>query len=423
MVAEELATAVDVVVIGAGQAGLATSHYLQAFGVEHVVLERGMVGESWRTARWDSFTLVTPNWMTRLPGEYLEPGSAERFITREELVARLERLAARLPVHTGVDVVSVTLGRSGYRVLTTAGLVSARVVVVAGGGQRRPTIPRLARALPLPVHQIDASRYRAPGALAPGAVLVVGSGQSGVQIAEELAAAGRDVLLATSKLARVPRRYRGRDVHEWSVELGLYDQPVEQITDRRQLHEAHPMLSGARGGHTMALQQLARDGVRLLGRLTDVDDTKLRFAADLPDNIRHADDHAAKFRDIVDQHIARAGMVAPPPDTDPAERPWNGADSAALALDSRAERIGTVVWATGFGPDLDWLTVPVRARDGSLAHRRGITALPGLYVVGYPWLSTRGSGILYGVDADAARIAQHAAGALGAAPHEPAIAS
>jgi len=420
---EELPTAVDVVVIGAGQAGLATSHYLRAFGVAHVVLERGLVGESWRSARWDSFTLVTPNWMTRLPGAYLEPGSAEDFLMRDELVARLERLATRLPVRTGVDVVSVTPGHNGYRVQTTAGLVSARVVVLAGGGQRHPIIPRLAEALPLSVHQIDASRYRAPGELGPGAVLVVGSGQSGTQIAEELAAAGRDVLLATSRVARVPRRYRGRDVHEWSVELGLYDLPTEQVTDRRQLREAHPMLSGARGGHTIALQQLARDGVRLLGRLTDIDDTKLRFAADLPDNIRHADEQAARFRNLVDQHVARSGMLAAPPDTDPAERPWDGADGAALVLDSRAERIGSVVWATGFGPDLEWLNVPVLTRDGSLAHRRGITALPGLYLVGYPWLSTRGSGILYGVDADASRIAQHAAAALGAGDADQAIAS
>ena len=420
---EELPTAVDVVVVGAGQAGLATSHYLQAFGVEHVVLERGRVGETWRTARWHSFTLVTPNWMTRLPGEYLEPGSAERFLFRGELVARLERLAARLPVRTDVDVVSVAPGHSGYRVQTTSGLVRARVVVVAGGGQRRPTIPGLAEALPLTVQQLDASRYRAPDAVGPGAVLVVGSGQSGVQITEELAAAGRDVLLATSRVARAPRRYRGRDVHEWSVELGVYDQPTEQVSDRRQLREAHPMLSGARGGHTIALQQLARDGVRLLGRLTEVDDTKLRFAPNLPDNIRYADEQAARFRNMVDQHIARVGVVAPPPDIDPVERTWNGADRAALVLDSRTERIGTVIWATGFGPDLNWLDVPVLARDGSLAHRRGITALPGLYLVGHPWLSTRGSGILYGVDADAGRIAQHAAADLGAGDGDLAVPS
>jgi putative flavoprotein involved in K+ transport len=174
------------------------------------------------------------------------------------------------------------------------------------------------------------------------------------------------------------------------------------------------MLSGARGGHTIALQQLARDGVRLLGRLTEVDDTKLRFAPDLPDNIRYADEQAARFRNMVDQHIARTGVVAPLPDIDPVEQTWDGADSAGLVLDSRTERIGTVIWATGFGPDLDWLDVPVLARDGTLAHRRGITALPGLYLVGHPWLSTRGSGILYGVDADAARIAQHAAADLGA---------
>jgi putative flavoprotein involved in K+ transport len=417
---QELPTAIDVVVIGAGQAGLTTSHYLRAFGIEHVVLERERIGESWRSARWDSFTLVTPNWMTRLPGEYLEPGTAAQFLPRDLLVARLERLATNLPVRTGVEVLSVRPALNGYRVQTSTGQLRAQVVVAAAGGQRIPTIPPFAQGLSGHVYQLDASRYRAPNALPTGGVLVVGSGQSGVQIAEELAATGRDVLLSTSPVARVPRRYRGRDVHEWSVELGIYDQPVEQISDRRQLREAHPMLSGSRGGHTIALQQLARDGVRLLGWLTDMDDTKLRFASDLPDTLRYADERAAQFRKAVDEHIARTGIVAPPPDVDPAEQPWRGVVSQDLTLDSRAEDIGTVIWTTGFRPDLDWLDVPVVAPDGTLAHRRGITALPGLYLVGYPWLSTRGSGILYGVDADAARIAQHAASALGVAHLETA---
>jgi putative flavoprotein involved in K+ transport len=400
---------VDVVVVGAGQAGLAVSYYLRAFGVEHVVLERGLVGESWRSARWDSFTLVTPNWMNRLPGYQIAAGTGADFISRDAVVGLLEGFATGLPVREGTEVHSVTAADGGYLVATPAQKFSARAVVIAGGGQRVPVIPPLAAALPADIHQCDAARYRNPASLPPGAALVVGSGQSGAQIADELAAAGRQVLLATSRVARVPRRYRGRDVHEWSVELGLYDQATETVTDPAEFREPHPMLSGAHGGHTVALQQLARDGVRLLGRLVGAEDTKLAFTASLAENMHYADRRAAGFRRAVDSYVAGAGVTAPPPDTDPAEFPLPEVCDTPLALDMRAEGITSVVWCTGFGPDTGWVHVPVLRADGLPVHHRGVTASPGLYVAGYPWLSTRGSGILYGVAADAARIAQHIA--------------
>jgi putative flavoprotein involved in K+ transport len=223
---------VDVIVVGAGQAGLAVSYYLRSFGIEHMVLERGSVGESWRSARWDSFTLVTPNWMTRLPGYTLAGGTGADFISRDAVVALLERFAACLPVAEHVNVLSVRHDGGSYLVSTPAREFSARAVVIAGGGQRVPVIPWLAERLATGLHQCDAAHYRNPAALPPGAVLVVGSGQSGAQIAEELAAGGREVLLATSRVGRVPRRYRERDVHEWSVELGLYDQATASVTDR-----------------------------------------------------------------------------------------------------------------------------------------------------------------------------------------------
>ena len=402
---------IEVVVVGAGQAGLAVSYYLQALGVEHAVLDRGSVGESWRSARWDSFTLVTPNWMTRLPGYRMAAGTGRDFLPRDAVVALLERFAQGLPVREGTEVTSVTAGRHGYEVGTAAGVIAARAVVVAGGGQRRPIIPGLAAQLPRDICQCDASRYRSPAALPPGAVLVVGSGQSGAQIAEELAAAGRDVLLATSRVPRAPRRYRGRDVHEWAVELGLYDQPAAAVTDPGEFTEPHPMLSGGHGGHTISYQQLARDGVRLLGRFLGADGDKLGFAPDLPLNVQYADAGAARFRRAVDEYVARAGLVAPDPDTDPAERPEPGVDQSPETLSVQAERIAAVVWCTGFGPDTGWLHVPVLTPDGSPAHTRGITAFPGLYVAGYPWLSNRGSGLLYGAAADGARVAQHIAAA------------
>lgn len=404
---------VETVVIGAGQAGLAVSYYLKAFGVEHVVLERGQVGESWRSARWDSFTLVTPAWMTRLPGERLAAGTAHEFAARDQLVAVLERFAAGLPVRTETEVHALTAGDGGYQVSTRDQRYRARAVVIAGGGQRTPKIPGLAAGLDDSIHQCDAVHYRNPAALPPGKVLVVGSAQSGAQIAEELAIAGRDVLLATSRVARVPRRYRGRDIHEWAVELGLYDQPAESVTDPAEFRGAHPVLSGARGGHTIALQQLARAGVRLLGRLTDAEHTKLTLAPNLSGNMAYADQRAAEFRHAVDAYVTRAGIVAPPPDEDPAERPLAGCPESPEKLDVRAEGISSVIWCTGVGPDTSWVDVPVLGADGVPAHFRGVTAFPGLYVAGYPWLSNRGSGILYGVAADSARIAQHIAAARG----------
>ena len=400
---------VEVVVVGAGQAGLAVSYYLQAYGVEHVVLERGRVGESWRSARWDSFTLVTPNWMNRLPGYRLAAGAAREFLPRDTAVGLLDGFARGLPVQAGTEVLSVDVGDGGYDVVTGAGRMKARAVVVASGGQRRPVIPRLSAALPADIHQLHAGDYRRPDALPPGAVLVVGSGQSGMQIATDLAAAGREVLLATSQVPRVPRRYRGRDCHEWGVELGLYDQPAEAVTDPAEFRRPHPMLSGAHGGQTLSYQQLARDGVRLLGRLAGADGGTLGFGPELPRHIQHADQGAAQFRRLVDEYVTRAGIAAPPPDTDPAERPGPASREAPRTLNARAERISTVVWCTGFGPDTSWLRVPVLRPDGTVEHARGVTAFPGLYVAGHPWLSNRGSGLLYGVAADAARIAQHVA--------------
>jgi putative flavoprotein involved in K+ transport len=410
---------VDVVIVGAGQAGLAVSYYLQAFGVEHVILERGQIAESWRSARWDSFTLVTPDWMTRLPGYTMAAGRGRDFLPRDAVVGMLERFAQGLPVRTGTEVVSVAAGAGGYTVVTTSGQLAARAVVVAGGGQRCPVIPGLAAGLAADIHQCDASRYRSPDALPPGAVLVVGSGQSGAQIADELATAGREVLLASGRVPRVPRRYRGRDVNEWTAELGLYDQRTDAVADPAAFREPHPMLSGARGGHSLSYQQLARDGVRLLGRLADADGQSLRFGPDLSEHVQYAGQAAEQFRHAVDEYIARTGLAAPPPEADPAERPFPLPERSPVQLNARAERIGTVLWCTGFGPDTGWLRVPVLTHDGTPANTGGITAFPGLYVAGYPWLSTRASGILYGVAADAARVAQHIAATASGQQHRP----
>jgi putative flavoprotein involved in K+ transport len=400
----------DAVVVGAGQAGLSVSHYLNRLGVDHAVLERDRVGESWRSARWDSFTLVTPAWMTRLPG--VDPAlPGDSFATRDQTVSLLEDLARPLPVRTGVDVTAVGHHPAGgYLVRTNRGDLHARTVVAAGGGLRTARIPALADQLPATVEQMHSCAYRNPAQPREGGVLVVGSGQSGAQIAEELARAGRRVFLATSRVPRLPRRYRGRDAHDWLAELGQHDRTVDQVPDPRQRNAPHPMLSGGRGGHTLALQQLARDGVDLLGRLVRAEGQELVFDGSLRENISFADQAAEEFRRSVDAHVRLMGLPAPAPEPDPAERPQPDLTCTPRVLD--AAQVGTVIWATGFGPDTAWLDVPVLGQDGTVMQIGGLTGAPGLYAVGYPWLTHRGSGILYGVAADALRVARHLAATL-----------
>jgi len=299
----------DVVVVGAGQAGLAVSWNLRLLGIDHAVLERDRVGESWRSARWDSFTLVTPAWMTRLPGLTQPPGTGAEFTTRDDLVAMLEAYSKQLPVRTGVEVTALQRAGRRYQLTTSEGVLTARAVVAATGALRRPVIPAMAARLPGTLLQLHAGQYRNPAALPPGAALVVGSGQSGAQIAEELAHAGRQVFLATSQVGRTPRRYRGRDAHDWAQELGLHDRSADQARPEER-RAANPLLAGAHGGHTLALQQLARDGVVLLGRLVDVTGTTLRFSDSAAANLHYGDQAAAAFRRAVDEHIRRHHLPA-----------------------------------------------------------------------------------------------------------------
>lgn len=401
----------DTIIIGGGQAGLALSFQLTQAGHDHLVVERGRIGETWRTQRWDGFRLNSPNWMNALPGE--SPASdPHAFGTARDLAARFERYAERfaLPVRTGVEVAGVERapGRDGYRVRCgSGGGLLARSVVLASGWQNAPRTPGLARRLSPTVEQVHAAAYRNPEALAPGAVLVVGSARSGLQIAEELAAAGRRVLLATSRVGRMPRRHRGRDTAAWLVDSGFYDVQVEALEDPAARFAAEPQLSGTRGGHTVSLQQLARDGVELLGRLQDAEGTVVRTGGDVAAHARHGDETARRLRVAIDHHLARQGIDAPPEVRDPAEDPVPAlfADRRPRTVDLLAEGVSAVVWCTGFGADLRFLRVPVPRERGVPEHRGGATASPGLFMLGAPWLRTRSSGVLRGAGADAAHVA------------------
>jgi putative flavoprotein involved in K+ transport len=418
----------DVVVIGAGQAGLAASFELQRAAVAHVVLERGRIGETWRSQRWDSFRLNTPNWMNLLPGETeaLEP--RDGFVSQDAFVGHLEAYAERfdLPVRTQASVESVESDPSGRGFLITVASSSgggpeqlaARAVVLASGAQRVPRIPPLAAELPRGLFRLASAEYRKPDALPPGAVLVVGSGQSGLQIVEDLLAAERTVYLCTSRVARMPRRYRGRDVMAWLVDIGFFDQRPTDLPDPALQYAAQPAISGVGPlGHTVSLQALAARGVTLLGRPRAVRDGRLTLDDSVAANVAFGDERSAATRDLIDAAIQRLGWTLPPLDDDPADAPHPdpSAISSPPTVDLARAGISTVIWATGVTGEFAWLRVPgALDASGLPVHHDGVSSVPGLYFIGLPWLSRRKSGIVLGVGDDAAEVIAHLRGRLGA---------
>jgi putative flavoprotein involved in K+ transport len=395
---------VDCVVVGAGPAGLATSRHLTARGIDHVVLERDVIGSTWRSERWDSFTLVSPTWATRLPGVDLAGLDPDGFLPLNAVTALFDSYARSIsaPVRTGVEVNKLLRDSTGYVLSTSEGDWYARAVVIASGGLRRPKIPDV--ELPAGVTALHAIDYRRPDQLPPGAVLVVGSGQSGSQLAEELNRAGRKVYLSTSAVGRAPRRYRGRDIFAWLADMGNFDQTTDK-TPEAMRQSPQPMVSGGRGGHTLALQQLARDGVILLGHLTGTDGGAFQFADDLAANIEFADTFAARARSQIDKYVETQPGEFPPADTDPAERPLDVALGAPDHIDPASEGISTVLWCTGMLPDTGWLPDDMLDESGVPKHEKGALEAPGLHVVGFPWLTHRASSVLYGMATDAARAA------------------
>ncbi|MCU0477783.1 MAG: NAD(P)/FAD-dependent oxidoreductase [Chloroflexi bacterium] len=413
----------ETIVVGAGQAGLAASWHLARRGMEHVVLEREGIGDTWRTQRWDSFTLNTPAWMNRLPGIEADLGPRDGFPSGTAWVAHLEEYAGHfgLPVRTGIEVIALKRIPDGTFAVRTRGEdepILARAVIVASGVQREPRIPGLAADLPREILQLHTAQYRSPGMLPPGAVLVVGAAQSGGQIVEDLLDAGRVVHLATSRVPRVRRRTLGRDTLEWLVPAGFMDLPTERVADPAERHAPQPLTSGVgRRGHTLSLQWLEARGARLLGRLRAVDGGRLRFDDDLGANIRFGDETSAQATRNIVEGLAAAGLDGglPPLEDDPADVPHPDPDAVhgPTHLDLADAGISTVIWATGFRPSMAWLPAGLLDERGALRHAGGVTAVPGLCALGFPWLRTRGSGIVYGLgrDADAVvtRLTEHLA--------------
>ena len=405
---------VDTVVVGAGHAGLAVSRLLTEARREHVVLERGGVSERWRSGRWDSLHLLTPSWMTRLPGWSYTGPNHEGFLSAGQLVDHLERYAASFdaPVVTGVRVDRLRRLHDGrFELRTDSGRWLARQVVVATGPHGIPHVPTaLARsAASAGVEVVTSSDYRNPGRLAPGGVLVVGASASGVQIADELHRAGRDVVLAVGRHTRMPRRYRGMDICWWLSVTGRLARTVDDVRDP-QAARTEPSLqlvggpSGA-GGRSLDLDTLQQQGVRLTGRLRDLSDGVARSAPDLPMSVAAAQHRMDHFLDAVDQYVDRAGLGREvwSPDRPRSFVPEHG--PARISL--RSEGIGTVLFATGYRPELSWIDLPVVDEDGQLRQYRGVTEVPGLYSVGQRFQHRRDSSFIDGARHDARAVVNH----------------
>jgi len=397
-----------VAVVGGGQAGLSISYCLQRRGIDHVVFEKHRLGHAWRTQRWDSFCLVTPNWQCALPGFSYPGDDPNGFMKKDAIVDYIERYAASFapPLRQDVAVTRLRQDEQGeFELQTTQGDIRADQVVVATGGYDTPVIPRMAERLPLSITQLHSAEYRNPQALPGGAVLIVGTGQSGCQIAEDLHLAGRQVHLCVGGAPRSPRRYRSKDVVDWLTEMGYYDIPIDEHPQKEQVREkTNHYVTGRDGGREIDLRRFALEGMRLYGRLQDLRGTQLSFRADLRRNLDNADDVAASIKASIDKYIDTHGIDAP---TEPAYRPpWQPTEEP-LAVDLAAAGITTVIWCIGYRNDFSWIELPVFDGKGYPGHRRGVTGMDGLYFLGLPWLYTWGSGRFSGVARDAEHLAAH----------------
>jgi putative flavoprotein involved in K+ transport len=399
---------IDTLVIGGGQAGLAMSYRLKQRGIPHLVLERARIAERWRSERWDGLKFQFPNWSVRLPDFAFAHIDPDAFATGGEIVKYIDAFAKFVapPIRCGVAATRLKRrdGAGGFLAETADGTIEANNVVVATGPYQRAVVPDLLRDHP--VFQLHASRYRNPGQLPSGAVLVVGAGASGAQIAEELHRAGRRVFLAVGQHTRMPRRYRGQDLTWWFAALGLFDMTAEQRGPIR----VNPSITGAYGGYTIDFRRFAADGITLLGRVQAARDDVLDIAPGLAESIANGDIYYATFLGMLDAHVERHGLDLP---EDPAAR-MVLADPPCLTEPIRHLELGqsdihAVIWATGYDVDFSWIELPVRDGSGEPVHRGGVTDVPGLYFLGLPYLSKLYSAFLSGVGDDATVLADHIA--------------
>ena len=396
----------DVLVIGAGHAGLAASYLLKQSGVEHVVLERGEVANSWRKERWDSLKLLTPNWQTRLPGYHYSGDDPDGFMGMSELVRFMEDYAdySNAPVLTNTTVTAVQKDDDVYRVSSSRGEWIARAVVVASGACNEPSVPGIARDVPQHITQLTPHQYTSPAQITPGGVLIVGASATGLQLADELLLAGHDVTMAIGEHVRMPRRYRGRDILDWMDHCGILNESykeVEDLTRGRRLPSSQ--LVGSNDKPILDLNSLSDQGARITGRLMGVNGGVAQFSGSLHNVCALADLKMKRLLKIIDEFVADDDSVAP------AEQfaETRLADTPLLTMNFDGDSIRTIIWATGFKPDHSWLDVPVFDRKGHIKHDGGIVESPGLYVLGLPLMRRRKSSFIFGIEDDARDITDH----------------
>lgn len=398
---------IDTLIIGGGQAGLSLSYLLKQKGLPHLVIEKAaQSAEAWRNHRWDSFTFITPNWAIQLPGGVYAGQDPDGYMPRDEIVAYFEDYIKRhdLPIRHNVRATAVTKPDNMFRVETTAGTYVARNVVIATGTYQTPKTPAYSQEIDPAIHQLHSDSYRNPESLPQGAVLIVGSGQSGCQIAEELYQSGRKVYLSTGKAPRLPRHYRGKDAFAWLNDVGFFNVTVQQLPFPQARFTANPLLTGKDGGHSLNLHQFVRDGVILLGRVENASGTQIYIAPDLYENLQFSDNAEREMVKMVDGYIARTGLEAPP-ETLPTPLTDGYNVPLTTELDLRAHDITTIIWSNGYAFDYSWVHFPIFDEVGYPVQTRGVTAVPGLYFLGLHWLHNRKSTILLGVGEDAAYLA------------------
>jgi putative flavoprotein involved in K+ transport len=412
------------VIVGAGQAGLAMSWWLARRGVEHVVLERGDVANTWRTERWDSLTLLTPNWQSRLPGFGYEGAHPDGFRSRDETIAFLDSYARLVapPLHRNCPVFAVRPSGEGYVVESGEGAWHCRAVVIATGAFNLARVPDLAHSLPSDILQIAPTQYRSPAELPDGGVLVVGAAATGAQLADEIQRSGRDVTVAVGEHVRAPRTYRGRDIQWWMDATGLNDERFDQVENLNRVRNlASFQLAGYPDRRDIDLNALRAIGVRLVGRVAGVRDGKLQLSGSLRNKCELADLKANRLLKMFDEWATERALDGELP---PSYRlaPTQIDAVPPLSLDLAKSGIRTVLWATGFRPDYQWLHVPVLDRKGNLVHQGGVvTDAPGLYALGLPFLRRRKSTLIDGVGDDARDLSAHLAAHVGAQRTKPAV--
>ena len=402
----------DAIIIGAGQAGLSSSYFLAKSGLKHLVLEKSSIGNSWRSQRWDSFVVNTPNYLNGLP--YSDPVGTipDAFCSKDELVESFENYSKKfnLPIILDANVIFVGKPKNSDDFIVKMKQGSdekefrSKSVVIASGIMQTPKIPLISKKIPNSILQLHAGNYRNPSEIPKGSVVVVGGGQSGCQIVEDLQKAGKQVYLCTSKVGRIPRRYRGKEIDDWLIDSGFFDITFAELEDKNMALATQPQVSGiGRYGHTVSLQKLHNEGVILLGKLENIENGNLILKSNLHEHISFADEISNGIKKMIDEYIVKNNISTKKSEEDSADIKWDR-EKYPLSpeiLNLQSAEIGTVIWCTGFTADFSWIKLPVLNESGFPIHKRGISQIPGLYFVGFPWLSKRKSGLIYGVAEDA----------------------